>query len=54
MMNVIERLKTAARRRAAYNRTLYELETMPLDVAIDLDLYPGDFRKIAHRAVYGH
>ena len=54
MMQVIERLKTAARQRAAYNRTISELESMPLDVALDLDLYPGDFRKIAHRAVYGH
>jgi hypothetical protein len=27
---------------------------MPLDVALDLDIYRGDARKIAHRAVYGH
>ncbi len=36
-----------------YRRTVAELERMPLDVALDLDLYRGDARTIAHRAVYG-
>jgi uncharacterized protein YjiS (DUF1127 family) len=54
MMDIIARLQTAARKRAAYARTVAELEAMPLDVALDLDIYRGDARKIAHRAVYGH
>jgi hypothetical protein len=47
-------LRTAVRKRAAYNRTVAELQAMPLDVALDLDLYPGDAKSIARRAVYGN
>jgi hypothetical protein len=54
MMTVIAQLKSAAAKRAAYLRTVHELEAIPLDVALDLDLYRGDARKIARRAVYGH
>lgn len=53
MMHVIERLKAAASKRAAYARTVAEIEAMPLDVALDLDIYRGDARKIAREAVYG-
>ena len=53
MMNVIAQLKSAANRRAAYLRTVHELETMPLDVALDLDIYRGDARRIARAAIYG-
>ena len=53
MANLVETLKTAARNRARYMRTKAELEAMPLDVALDLDIYPGDAGKIAHAAVYG-
>ena len=53
MIGIISTLKTAARKRAAYNRTVAELEALPLDVALDLDIYRGDARKIARRAVYG-
>lgn len=41
-------------KRAAYNRTVRELSRLPIDVALDLDIYPGDAKKIAHRAVYGN
>ncbi|WP_218588628.1 hypothetical protein [Marivita hallyeonensis] len=40
-------------KRAAYNRTVREIRNMPLDVALDLDIYPGDAEKIAYHAVYG-
>lgn len=40
-------------KRRAYNRTVRELSRLPLDVALDLDIYPGDAEKIAKRAVYG-
>lgn len=52
MMTVIDRLKSAASKRAAYRRTVRELETLPLDVALDLDIYRGDARRIARTAVY--
>lgn len=48
-MNFLDDLK----KRRAYNRTLNELRRLPLDVALDLDIYPGDAEKLAHRAVYG-
>ncbi len=40
-------------KRRAYKRTVRELSRLPLDVALDLDIYPGDAEKIAKRAVYG-
>lgn len=40
-------------KRRAYNRTVRELSRLPLDVALDLDIFPGDAEKIARRAVYG-
>jgi hypothetical protein len=54
MMDIIARLRSAARKRAVYARTVAELEAMPLDVALDLDMFREDARKTAHRAVYGH
>lgn len=47
-------LRTALRKRAAYERTAYELAHMPLETARDLDLDPREARKNAHRAVYGY
>lgn len=48
-MNLLDDLK----KRRAYHRTLNELRRLPLDVALDLDIYHGDAEKLAHRAVYG-
>jgi hypothetical protein len=53
MTSYVSKLKTAAQKRAAYNRTVSEISRMPLDIALDLDIYPGDARKIAYKAVYG-
>jgi hypothetical protein len=53
MTTVIAHLKSAATKRAAYLRTVHELETMPLDVALDLDIFREDARRIARAAVYG-
>jgi uncharacterized protein YjiS (DUF1127 family) len=53
MTSMIARLRTAAAKRAAYNRTVAEISRMPLDVALDLNIYRGDAEKIAYRAVYG-
>lgn len=49
-MNV---LRDRLEKRAAYNRTVEEIRKMPQDVALDLDIYPGDAERIAHRSVYG-
>lgn len=53
MTSILNDLRTAAQNRAAYMRTVREIESMPLSVAIDLDIYPPDARAIARRAVYG-
>lgn len=53
MSDLLTRLQERLRKRAAYARTVAEIEAMPLDVAIDLDLYKPDARKIAAKAVYG-
>lgn len=52
-MKLIDQIQTALRNRARYLRTKSELEALPLDVALDLDIYPGDAGKIARAAVYG-
>ena len=54
MMNFITDLKSAAHKRAAYHRTVAELESLPLNTALDLDIYRGDARTIARKAVYGN
>ena len=38
---------------ARYNRTRKALRSLPLDVALDLDIYPGDADHLARHAVYG-
>ena len=49
MSSVRDRLQ----KRAAYHRTVREIRAMPLDVALDLDIYQEDAEKIAASAVYG-
>lgn len=53
MNTVIEMLKTAARDYAAYRTTREEIANLPLDVALDIGIYPGDADRIAREAVYG-
>lgn len=53
MFSVIELLRDAARTYARYRKTRDEIANLPLDVALDLDIYPGDADRIAHGAVYG-
>ena len=52
-MTILADLRSAVARRAAYNRTVRELRALPLDVALDLDIFPGDAPRIARKAVYG-
>lgn len=44
----------AIKKRKAYLHTRKELRSLPLNTALDLDIYPGDAGKIAWNAVYGH
>jgi len=53
MTSIMTRLRTAAAKRAAYNRTVAEISGMPLDVALDLGIFREDAHLIAHNAVYG-
>ncbi len=53
MTSIMTRLRTAAAKRAAYNRTVAEISKMPNEVAWDLNIYQGDAEKIAYKAVYG-
>jgi hypothetical protein len=53
MSNIISNLRDRLQKRAAYNRTVREIRSMPRDVALDLDIYPGDAEIIAERAIYG-
>lgn len=53
MISVYEMLIDAARTYARYRKTRDEIANLPLDVALDLDIYPGDAERIAREAVYG-
>ncbi|MEM9349433.1 MAG: hypothetical protein AAGA47_04170 [Pseudomonadota bacterium] len=52
-MAILAEIKTRIEKRRAYNRTVQEIRSLPIDVALDLDLYQGDAERIAARAVYG-
>ena len=53
MTQYIHVLRDRLEKRAAYNRTVEELRKMPQDIALDLDIYPGDAERIAYETVYG-
>ena len=54
MASILNDLRTAAKKRAAYNRTVAELSAVSVTLAVeDLGFYPGDAEMIAQRAVYG-
>lgn len=53
-MAFFDTLRTAAKKRAAYNRTVAEISAMDTRLAIeDLGIFPGDAHRIAMRTVYG-
>ena len=54
MTSFVTQLRNAAAKRSAYHRTVAEISALPLNTALDLDIYPGDARKIARKAVYGN
>ena len=53
MTALASRIAETIARRRAYARTKAEIERMPLDVALDLNIHREDARVIASRAVYG-
>ena len=52
-MTLIDRIRATIHKRAVYTRTRDELRKLPLDVALDLDIYPADAERIAYDRVYG-
>ena len=53
-MTLINSIRTAAAKRAAYRRTRDEIARLPEDIARDLDMSPADASEIARKAVYGY
>ncbi len=52
-MTLIARIQNDVANYVKYRRTAAAIRSLPLDLALDLDLYSGDAEKIARRAVYG-
>ena len=46
-------IKETLQKRAMYRRTVSEIRSMSLDVALDLGIFRDDAEKIALQAVYG-
>jgi uncharacterized protein YjiS (DUF1127 family) len=53
MLTLYERLMAAAHDRERFRQTRNEIARMPLDVALDLGIYPGDADALARKAVWG-
>ena len=51
MTSLLKTLNSAIAKHRAYSRTVSEIRSMPLDVALDLNIYPGDAEKIAFETV---
>jgi uncharacterized protein YjiS (DUF1127 family) len=52
MIKLINNLKTALNNHYRYITTRNEIARLPLDMALDLGLYPGDADSIARKAVW--
>ncbi len=53
MEKIVASLREAARKRAEYRETVAALQSLPLDIALDLDIHHSDAERIARDAVYG-
>ncbi|WP_164686272.1 hypothetical protein [Meridianimarinicoccus aquatilis] len=53
MISFLTSVRAASRKRAQYNRTLAELQTMSNGTLLDFDLATNDLSRLAHDAVYG-
>lgn len=54
MTQLIDGLKDEARRYQAYRRTYAELNALPTDSLLDLDLDRGELKRMARKAVCQH
>ena len=52
-MTVLNTIRTAVQKRIAYAQLKHELQSMPLQTAIDLGLFREDAAKTASKAIYG-
>ena len=52
-MTLIDTIRQTIAKRAVYARTKREIQSMPLDVALDLNIDRADAARIARAAVYG-
>ena len=53
MKTIIAKLRSRLNQQARYRQIRDEIAHMPLDVALDLDIYPGDADRIARKVVWG-
>ena len=53
MLNLLETIRTAARNRVAYSRTVAELSALSVRAQSDLGLHAGNIKQIARAAAYG-
>ncbi|MEL7344146.1 MAG: hypothetical protein AAFN59_04715 [Pseudomonadota bacterium] len=52
-MSIVSNVRDRLNKRSQYVQTLRELQTMDRTTMLDLNVYEGDFKRIAHEAVYG-
>jgi len=52
-MSILNKFRNAREKRAAYYRTVAEIEAMSTETAIDLGIFREDARRIAQQAIYG-
>ncbi|MBU0778914.1 hypothetical protein [Loktanella salsilacus] len=52
-MTLIDTIRQTISKRAVYARTKHEIKSMPLDVALDLNIDRDNAAQIARQAVYG-
>jgi uncharacterized protein YjiS (DUF1127 family) len=52
-MTLFTNLRLAVQKRAAYRRTVYELQGISPRVAEDIGVFPAGAERIAHKAIYG-
>lgn len=52
-MTYFAKLSNAARKRAEFRRTVAELDALPLDLKLDLDIDHDRAVSLARQAVYG-
>jgi hypothetical protein len=52
-MSLVNSLRDAVQKRVIFVRTRNAIRDLPLETALDLDIYAGDADRIARKAVYG-